>query len=56
MNPNDPKFRAAQQACAKNAPGPGGGVTSELPHERSSARRLPGFRVRRGWLALGAVG
>jgi hypothetical protein len=24
MNPNDPKFRAAQQACAKNMPGPGG--------------------------------
>jgi hypothetical protein len=26
MNPNDPRFRTAQQACAKNAPGPGGGV------------------------------
>lgn len=26
MNPNDPKFKAAAQACSKNAPGPGGGV------------------------------
>ena len=23
--PNDPNFKAAQQACSKNMPGPGGG-------------------------------
>jgi hypothetical protein len=25
LNPNDPTFKAAQQACSKNMPGPGGG-------------------------------